>query len=164
MAVISVNQIWQGRVGDSDKNVRRHSRVFHVRTDTKANDDTVVKSHPLVPKVGAQHPNDPKAFVVRVSADNFAGAYLWQVTVTYSTEKEFASNPLNDPVRFSWNDEIVTEATLLHTGGTGVHIIDTAGTTAPGEIQANSAGDAYEPIDGEFPHKVVTIRYNVPDF
>lgn len=147
MAVVSAKEIWQGRNGTDDTRVRAYTRVWRVITDSRHDDSTVVMpACGIIP--GSLHPNDATAFCRSADASNDSeNPYIWQVTFTYSNERELQDNPLNDPADIQWADEPYQRPLVVDKDG---------------DLVLNSAGDWFDPpymIDDS--RLVVTVTKNV---
>ncbi len=117
MSVISVRALTEGRSGSqtNDKGIRTSVRKFGVRTNSLADDDTVVRYAVGVPRLYDVHPNDPGMNVesVQCSQDSFSGVY-WEVVVNYSSktpdEQQQAENPLERRSKVEWGKVDYQEA------------------------------------------------------
>lgn len=109
MAVISVNEHWEGREGSiTSEPSARSSRTFIVLTDSITDDDQTVLAHPSIPSPGDVHPNNAGLGVSSVTAAPSSGGELstcWMVSVEYTTfsgsllPEQTEPNPLARPVR-----------------------------------------------------------------
>jgi hypothetical protein len=65
-----------------------------------------VGSDASIPRIGATYPDDPFSFCVDVSVDLVAGTKTgYEVTCSYSSEREVQENPLNEPASIEWDTE-----------------------------------------------------------
>jgi hypothetical protein len=91
MAVIYVEELWDGRTGeDGIERKRKYTRRFEVRTNNAADDGTVAAGAGAgagaralgLPGNGDAYPNDAFALVVSIRPDQSADdPTLWYVTV-----------------------------------------------------------------------------------
>lgn len=146
MAVIDIEEIWQGREGDDDTKVRTHTRVWRARTNDPLDDDVVVMAAvPVSP--GDPHPSDAGAYAIRSNARQDATRLIWLITVTYSSEREIAPNPLDDPAVITWNGEPFQRPLVVDKDGKAV---------------LNSAGDYFDPpIMRDDSRQLVNVVKNV---
>lgn len=92
MAVVEVNQLWDGESGgDTIDRVRKYTTVYEVITDNPGDDATVAGGPTAralgLPGNGYQYPNDSAAFLVAIDpARTSESPYRWIVTCNYSTQ------------------------------------------------------------------------------
>ena len=126
--------MWRGRDGDGKSEETTYTRVFRIWTDDGADDATVVGARmaltPYFVYPGAVHPNDSRAFCVGARPQNDLGNRGWLMAVTYSTKRELAQQPQNDPIKISWDEEDYERQVVKDRNGKAV---------------VNSAGDPPDP-------------------
>lgn len=112
MAVISVVELFDERSGEITvglaQSVRTYQRTFLVKTDDK-NDDVVPVGNAVgIPRIGDRYPSDVGtngSWARTIAVRQLAGAMAWNVTVSYSSEFEILTNPLDDPAIITWGAE-----------------------------------------------------------
>jgi len=161
MAVVSVQEIWNGRTGDLNaKLVREYLRVYRVQTDSKLDDQVIVMSATGLPRLydiylGPNGAYDTGAIVSSGHArqeDN--SPFFWIVEVKYSSEvgenrkwdnspeqardQTQNQNPLYRPPSIKWSGQEyqrpIQEA---------AEVLD--GITHFGNAIVNSAGEMFDP-------------------
>jgi hypothetical protein len=97
--------------------------------------------------IGEVHPDDAGAWCTTLQVDPSDPWKGWTVTAEYSTERELAEDPTNDPAEITWGYEQFQKPAV---------------TNYAGQAILNSAGDPFDPpimIDDSRPH--VTISKNL---
>jgi hypothetical protein len=100
-----------------------------------------------LPVIGEVHPDDSGAWCTTLQVDPTDPWKGWTVTAEYSTERELAEDPTDDPAEITWGYEQFQKPAV---------------TNYAGEAILNSAGDPFDPpimIDDSRPH--VTISKNL---
>lgn len=134
MSVISIHEIWKGRDADGSVDDTRYTRVFRIWTNNPADDGAVVGSAlataPWNIYPGRVYPTDSRAFCIGCRPNNDLGACGWIAAATYSTKRELAQEPQNDPIEISWDEEDIEVPVIKDRDGHAV---------------LNSAGDPPDP-------------------
>jgi hypothetical protein len=146
MAVVSTQEIWDGRGGSDDVKTRTWERVYRVITDDPADDaPTAMAAVPVSP--GDAHPEDSLAFANSAQARQGATRLVWLVTISYTSEREYHPNPVNDPAVITWDGEPFQRPLIRDKNGKAV---------------LNSAGDPFDPpIMRDDNRPVVNVSKNV---
>jgi hypothetical protein len=146
VSVVSVEEIWDGRGGDDDVKMRNWVRVWRVITDDPLDDaPTAMGAVPVSP--GDPHPEDPLSFAKKANARQSATRLVWLVTISYTSEREYQPNPLNDPAVINWDGEPFQRPLVKDKDGRAV---------------LNSAGDPFDPpIMRDDNRPVVNVVKNV---
>lgn len=129
------------------KGSRSYTRTFKLTTSAKTERAYHVGSHASLPAIGEVHPDDAGAWCTTLQVDPSDPWKGWTVTAEYSTERELAENPTNDPAEITWGYEQFQKPAI---------------TNYAGQAILNSAGDPFDPpimIDDSRPH--VTISKNL---
>lgn len=86
MAYTYFAEVAEGRSGSVDQRYQRsYKRVFIVKTDSAGYGPYYAGSHPSLPLVWSQHPEDPLAYCVGFSVDQDQNEpSLWRVTANYA--------------------------------------------------------------------------------
>lgn len=133
MAVVSVDEIWQGRDGeDTLEGARSATQVFRVITDDRKDGHVTVGSDPRLPRLGSPHPEDPSISCIAVQPRNDSvDGRIWLVTIAYANSSfETFDNPLNDAAIFTWGTETYQRPATQDRYGNPI---------------SNSLGDRYDP-------------------
>lgn len=87
MAVVSVEQLFEGRSGsDNLERKRDYVQTWEVLTDDDQDDATVAGGTALLPRNGESHPNDPWAVMVAIDpVQDSASPRRWIVTCRFSS-------------------------------------------------------------------------------
>lgn len=136
MTVLKADEIHNSRDGGDNitrgTSVRQYTRVFRVVTDDNTDDATDVLDFGDIPDEGTVHNKDSAAWLQRRRARNESfSKKVWLVTLNYSTERELAVDPLNDPIQIAWDTESFQSVVFKDIYGNGI---------------LNSAGDLYDPL------------------
>jgi hypothetical protein len=129
------------------KGQRSYTRTFKLTTSAKTERAFHVGSHASLPVIGEVHPDDAGAWCTTLQVDPSDPWKGWTVTAEYSTERELAEDPTNDPAEITWGYEQFQKPAV---------------TNYAGQAILNSAGDPFDPpimIDDSRP--VVTISKNL---
>jgi hypothetical protein len=130
MTVNYVEEIASGRRGTNDKGARSYSRAFRLNTTQQSEGPYAVGSHPSLPIIGSTHPEDSGAWCTTLTVENSDPWKGWTVTADYSTERELATDPTNDPAVITVHSEQFQKV---------------AETDINGDSVCNSAGDPFDP-------------------
>lgn len=134
MAIIQINEIWQGRSGGESFEARQYTRVFRVRTNNKFDTAVEVKLSG-VPVLKDLHNVDNGAFCQDIDAkqEPFSPT-IWIVTCSYSSKNENVvkdkDNPLNDVAQITWTTEQFQRVAAFDRDGDAI---------------LNSAGQIFDP-------------------
>ena len=129
------------------KGARSYTRSFKLQTSAKTERAYHVGSHASLPVIGETHPDDAGAWCTTLQVDPSDPWKGWTVTAEYSTERELAEDPTDDPADITWGSEQFQKPAI---------------TNYAGEAIVNSAGDPFDPpimIDDSRPF--VTISKNL---
>jgi hypothetical protein len=129
------------------KGQRSYTRTFKLTTSAKTERAYHVGSHASLPVIGEVHPDDAGAWCTTLQVDPSDPWKGWTVTAEYSTERELAETPTDDPAEITWGYEQFQKPAI---------------TNYAGQAILNSAGDPFDPpimIDDSRPH--VTISKNL---
>lgn len=120
MAVISVAELFDERSGELTtglaQSIRTYQRTFLVKTDDKNDDVVPVRNANGIPRIGDRYPSDAGAngsWARTIAVRQLAGATAWTVTVSYSSEFEILTNPLDDPAIITWSAEQFQRPTYM---------------------------------------------------
>ena len=116
-----------GRTATNTKGVRSYTRVFKFKTTDKNDTAWDIGSHGSSPRIGDAFYDAWCQSITVTNTNPFAG---WTVTADYSSERELATDPTNDPA-------IIT----VHTE----QFQKVAETDTSGDSVCNSAGDPFDP-------------------
>lgn len=129
------------------KGARSYTRSFKLQTSAKTERAYHVGSHASLPVIGETHPDDAAAWCTTLQVEPTDPWKGWTVTAEYSTERELAEDPTDDPADITWGSEQFQKPAI---------------TNYAGEAIVNSAGDPFDPpimIDDSRPY--VTISKNL---
>ncbi len=118
------------REGDDTDGVRTYSRVYGFIASSQLDDEYGVLTHTSTPQYGSVHPSDSGAWCnsrKAVCTDGWTG---WTLYVTWSSKRELATDPTNDPA-------IITVSTE--------QFQKVADRDKDGYSICNSAGDPFDP-------------------
>jgi hypothetical protein len=123
-------------------------RVHLFSTDTPGDNESTIYAHGNCPKFGSVHPDTATMWCVDVEIINHAPYSGWRVTASYSSEREQAEDPLDDPAIVGpWDSDSYQEVAEVDTND---------------ELILNSAGDPFDPpLMKDFSRRNVTVRKNV---
>jgi hypothetical protein len=111
MAVIAVNEIWNGRKGTSnEKGEREYTRSFRVITDNALTSSVSVRNAAGIPRLFDVYADlggdvDTGAVVRRITETQTEEPWVWEVLVEYSSNVQFEFNdvnPLLRPTEIKW--------------------------------------------------------------
>lgn len=120
----------ESREASNEKGIRTYSRVHLLTTDSKTDDEYAIGSHPDLPYIGEVHPSDSGAWCVGLKPKCVSGYVAWEVTSTYSSERELAEDPTDEPALTEWDGEQFQRPLVIDEDG---------------NIVCNSAGDPFDP-------------------
>ena len=134
MAVTHIHEIWKGRGADGKVDETTYVRVFRAWTnsgfDGGATVGAALQASVYAVGPGSVYPEDARAFCVGVTPNNDLGPMGWLLTATYSTKKEYAAQPQDDPFEIEWDEEDIEVPIIKDRDGKAV---------------LNSAGDPPDP-------------------
>ena len=116
-----------GRTANNTKGVRSYTRVFKFKTTDKNDTAWDIGSHASSPRIGDVFYDAWCQSITVTNTSPFAG---WTVTAEYSSERELATDPTNDPAVIVVNTEQFQKV---------------AETNISGDSVCNSAGDPFDP-------------------
>jgi hypothetical protein len=146
VAIVSVNEIWDGRDGSDDVKTRAWKRIWRIITDDPQDDGPLVMAQiPVSP--GDPHPNDGGAYAEAAEVQQGSTRLVWLGTVRYTTDRDYQPNPVNDPAVITWDGEPFQRPLIKDRNG---------------EAVLNSAGDPFDPpIMRDDNRPVVNVVKNV---
>lgn len=124
-----------------------YTHVHTLETTSQNDSEYAVKTNFNLPYYGQPHPDDPRAYCNDIQVDNHEYWHGWEVTVTYSSARELATDPTSEPAIITVNTEQFQK--VAETDITGYSI-------------CNSAGDPFDPpymIDDS--RRVIMISKNM---
>ena len=116
-----------GRTANNTKGVRSYTRVFKFKTTDKNDTAWDIGSHVSSPRIGDVFYDAWCQSITVTNTSPYAG---WTVTAEYSSERELATDPTNDPAVITVNTEQFQKV---------------AETNISGDSVCNSAGDPFDP-------------------
>jgi hypothetical protein len=147
MAVTYVGELAEGRRASNNRGVRTYTRVFRLTTSSQADNEYVVGSNASLPVIGNIHPSDANAYCENLDVQCVRGWRIWDVTATYTTERQLNSVPTSDPTYITWDTEQFQKPATEDKDGNGV---------------VNSAGDPFNPQEQmDDSRRVVTVQKNM---
>lgn len=147
MAVTYVGELSEGRRATNSRGVRTYTRVFRLTTSSQTDNAFTVGSNGSLPVIGNTFPSDGNAYCTDLDVQCVRGWRIWDVTATYSTERQLNTTPTSDPVFVQWDTEQFQKPATQDKDGKGV---------------VNSAGDAFLPPEQmDDSRRVVTITKNL---
>lgn len=166
MAVVSVQEIWDGREGSMDEAfVRRYTRVFRVTTNsTQDGPETVLNVGASLPLMGQPWNDgtsvDVGARCVRLSpSQDQDNPMLWLVRVEYTSETPsfttrdptlWTQDPLGRPAEVEWDFEAYKRVAQQDQAGNAI---------------LNSAGDPYDPpLEVDDHRLILKLAWNQLDY
>lgn len=134
----------EGRTANNTLGVRTYSRVFNFTTSLQTEDAWDVGSHVDSPRIGDVFHD---AWCRSVTPKCVKGWTIWRVEAEYSTERELATDPTNDPAIITVDTEQFQKE---------------ADRDKDGNAVVNSAGDPFDPkymMDDS--RRIVRIKKNM---
>lgn len=126
---------------------RSYTRSFKLQTTEQTERAYHVGSHASLPVIGEVHPDDSGAWCTSLSVDPTDPWKGWTVTAEYTTDRELAENPTEDPAIITWNSEQFQRPAVFSYDGDAI---------------CNSAGDPFDPPNMmDDSRRVVTITKNL---
>jgi hypothetical protein len=147
MAVTYVGELSEGRRATNSRGVRTYTRVFRLTTSSQTDNAYTVGSNISLPVIGNTFPSDGNAYCTDLDVQCVRGWRIWDVTATYSTERQLNTTPTSDPVFVQWDTEQFQKPATQDKDGDAV---------------VNSAGDPFLPPEQmDDSRRVVTITKNL---
>lgn len=147
MAVVFKEEIPDGREASNDAGKRTYKRQFRLSTTDQSDGPFAVGSDSNLPILGSVHPEDSNAWCKSISVINSDPWKGWTATYTYSSERELATDPTQDPavIRVT-TEQFQREAVITNTG----------------TLICNSAGDPFDPpLMMDDSRRVISISKNM---
>lgn len=134
MSVISARKLWADRDGESSaKEPRRYTESWRVVTDDKTDGVFTVGAGFTLQTgvgIGSTYYEDPGAWLQKIRPHNEPfSPYVWIVTCNYSSERETATDPTDEPAIITWSGEQFQKPAVYDRNG---------------EAIVNSAGDFFD--------------------
>ena len=147
MAVSGAAKEKDGRTSSFTGGNWTRSRTWQVQVTSRADFEDTVSTASGLPAYSDVHPADSTSYAREISYTQI-NALAWEVTVTYSTERQLASDPEDDEALVSFDSEIYQEPVFKDRMGNAI---------------LNSAGDAYvDPVPARDAAQLIAkIRKNV---
>lgn len=138
----------ESRTAANNKGVRTYSQVYKLEVSSTSDTPSDVGNDSNLPSIGSVHSEDNQAYCQSLDVQCVAGYKFWEVTATWSTERELSEDPADDEVRVAWSSEIYQEAIFKDIDGNGL---------------VNSAGDYFiDPVPTrDNVHLIAKIKANV---
>lgn len=130
MTITMLGMIPESREASNEKGIRTYSEAYWLTTDQKTDGCYEVGSHPDLPFVGMVHDSDAGAWCVGVKPKCTSGYVHFHVVCTYSSERELAEDPTDEPALTEWDGEQFQRPLVIDEDG---------------NIACNSAGDPFDP-------------------
>lgn len=118
------------REAANEKGIRTYSETYWLTTDQKTDGTYEIGSHPDLPTVGSAHHTDAAAWCTAVRPKCVSGYVHFHVTCTFSSERELAEDPTDEPALTEWDGEQFQRPLVVDEDG---------------KIVCNSAGDPFDP-------------------
>ena len=147
MTVTYVGELAEARTATNSKGIRTYERGFRLTTSARTDNAANVGSNASLPIIGNTHPGDAKAFCTDLRVRCVRGWRIWEVTASYSSERELNTAAASDPARITWDSEQFAKVATQDRDGYAI---------------TNSAGEYFDPpaeIDDS--RRVVTIEKNL---
>lgn len=130
MTITMKGVIPESREADNTKGTRTYSETYWLTTDQKTDGTYEVGSHPDLPIVGSVHHTDTGAWCTAVKPKCVSGYVHFHVVCTFSSERELAEDPTDEPALTEWDGEQFQRPLVIDEDG---------------NIVCNSAGDPFDP-------------------
>jgi len=119
-----------------NKSSIKFTQAYQVLADSENETPTSIAG--LFPALGTRNEDDRRAYMVgknvTISGDNTC---LWNVLLTYSTERQISDNPLEDPILITWDTDNLVVPFLYDNQGRA--ILNSAGTLYGDAIKGDSS-------------------------
>lgn len=148
MTVTLLGEDAAGRTATNQRGVRTYTRVFKLKSDSKADGPYTVGSAIGLPLIGSRHNEDFAAYCTTLTPTNNEPWAGWIVTAEYSSALEMDIYPQNDPISITWSTEQYQIVATKDRNGKPI---------------LNSAGDYFSdpPPMMDVSRRIVTIEKNM---
>lgn len=171
MAYTLFAEIHEGRQASVDSKFQRtYTRAFLVGTDAGAYGPAYAGSHPSLPLIFSQHPDDAAAFCVRLSpVQDSQDPTLWRVTAEYSYNPDLAAGGGTGVPAIDGQQQGVAPSNRSPIPTTRPNDYSVATSTYPmaiwkdynGEAILNTAGDPFlPPLEIQRAEATLTVGLN----
>lgn len=171
MAYTLFAEIHEGRQASVDSKFQRtYTRAFLVGTDAGLYGPAYAGSHPSLPLIFSQHPDDAAAFCVRLSpVQDSQDPTLWRVTAEYSYNPDLAAGGGTGNPAIDGQQQGVAPASRSANPTTRPNDYSVATSTYPyavwkdkdGNAVVNAAGDPFlPPVEIQRPEATLTVGLN----
>jgi hypothetical protein len=130
MTIVMQGVLPETREAANEKGIRTYSETYWLTTNQKTDGTYEVGSHPDLPTVGSVHHTDTGAWCTAVKPKCVSGYVHFHVTCTFSSERELAEDPTDEPALTEWDGEQFQRPLVIDEDG---------------NIVCNSAGDPFDP-------------------
>lgn len=130
MTITMKGVIPESREADNTKGIKTYSETYWLTTDQKTDGTYEVGSHPDLPTVGSVHHTDTGAWCTAVKPKCVSGYVHFHVVCTFSSERELAEDPTDEPALTEWDGEQFQRPLVVDEDG---------------NVVCNSAGDPFDP-------------------
>ena len=147
MTVSYVGELAEARTATNSKGIRTYERGFRLTTSARTDNAANVGSNASLPIIGNTHPGDGTAYCTDLRVRCVRGWRIWEVTASYSSERQLSTTPTSDVARITWDSEQFQRVAVEDRNGDGI---------------TNSAGEFFDPpasIDDS--RRVVTVEKNL---
>lgn len=118
------------RRATNDLGKRSYTRGLRFQTTLETENEWQVGSAPEVPPIGSQHPDDPNAYLRRITVENTDPKFGWTVMLDYDDSQVLSEDPTSDPAVTDWDGEQYQRPLVIDEDG---------------NLVVNSAGDPFDP-------------------
>ena len=119
----------KGRDGAWTIDDRRYSELWRVDVDSLTDTQVDALLATNIPSIGDTFSDDTGSYCVSLTPRSL-DRYAWSIVAQYSSKQEFSTNPLNDPVVVTWDDDPYQKPAFEDSSGNAI---------------CNSAGDPFDP-------------------
>jgi hypothetical protein len=130
MTIVMQGVLPETREAANEKGIRTYSETYWLTTNQKTDGTYEVGSHPDLPTVGSVHHTDTGAWCTAVRPKCVSGYVHFHVTCTFSSERELAEDPTDEPALTEWDGEQFQRPLVIDEDG---------------NVVCNSAGDPFDP-------------------
>jgi len=148
MTVTLLGEDTAGRQAKNSQGIRTYTRVFKLETSSRSEGPYAVGSASGLPLIGSVHNEDSSAYCIDLTPTNNNPWKGWIVTAEYSSAREMAEQPQNDPIQITWSTEQYQIVAAKDRNGKPI---------------LNSAGDYFSdpPPMRDVSRRIVTIEKNM---
>lgn len=135
------------RSANNTQGKRTYMHTLRFSTTDVSEREYHVGSMPQVPAIGSPHPDDPYCWLQSIDVNLTEPKFGWTVTLNYSTERELATDPTQDPAIITVNTEQFQKVADRDINSYSI---------------CNSAGDPFDPpymMDDS--RRVITVSKNM---